>query len=101
MENVKTEVVKQIQSEGKKLLVQYSTNWCQPCKALVPLLEKIEKEYSDVTFVKVNVEENMELASELGITSVPTVIFYNGTTLVDKSMGVKPETYYKDILNKL
>lgn len=101
MENVKTEVVKQIQSEGKKLLVQYSTNWCQPCRSLVPLLEKIEKEYSDVTFVKVNVEENMELASELGITSVPTVIFYNGTTLVDKSMGVKPETYYKDILNKL
>jgi thioredoxin 1 len=101
MENVKTEVVKQIQSEGKKLLVDFYATWCQPCRSLVPLLEKIEKEYSDVTFVKVNVEENMELASELGITSVPTVIFYNGITLVDKSMGVKPETYYKDILNKL
>jgi thioredoxin 1 len=101
MENVKTEIVKQIQSEGKKLLVDFYTTWCGPCRSLIPLLEKIEKEYSDVTFVKVNVEENLELASELGITSVPTVVFYNGTTLVDKSMGVKPETYYKDILNKL
>lgn len=45
MENVKIEVVKQIQSEGKKLLVDFYATWCGPCKALVPLLEKIEKGY--------------------------------------------------------
>lgn len=101
MENVKSVVVKQLQSEGKKILVDFWATWCGPCKSLIPLLEKIEKEYPDVNFVKLDVQQNMELATELGIISVPTVIFYNGTTLVDKSLGIKSETYYREILNEL
>lgn len=101
MENVTAEKVKQLQSEGNKILVDYWAPWCGPCKTLIPRLESIESEYSNVTFVKVNVDENRESCVDLGIRSVPTIIIYDGDTLVNRSTGVNSESYYKDFLNKL
>jgi thioredoxin len=101
MENVTSEKVKQLQSEGKKVLVDYWAKWCGPCKALIPRLESIEAQYPDVTFVKVDVDENMDSALDLGIRSVPTVIIYDGEKLISRSQGASAESFYKDILNKL
>lgn len=101
MENVTSEKVKQLQSEGKKVLVDYWAKWCGPCKALIPRLESIEAQYPDVTFVKVDVDENMDSALDLGIRSVPTIIIYNGEKLISRSQGGNSESFYKDILNNL
>ena len=101
MENVTSEKVKQLQSEGKKVLVDYWAKWCGPCKALIPRLESIESQYPDVAFVKVDVDENMDSALDLGIRSVPTIIIYNGEKLISRSQGGNSESFYKDILNNL
>jgi thioredoxin len=101
MENVTTERVKELQLEGKKVLVDFWAKWCGPCKSLVPRLEAIENEYPNVTFVKVDVDENTDLALEMGIRSVPTVIVYDGETLINRSSGANPDGFYKDILNTL
>jgi thioredoxin len=101
MENVTSEKVKQLKSEGKKILVDYWAKWCGPCKSLIPRLETIESQYPDVTFVKVDVDENMDSALDLGIRSVPTIIIYNGEKLISRSQGANSESFYKDILNNL
>jgi thioredoxin 1 len=101
MENVTAEQVKQLQLEGKKLLVDYWATWCGPCKALIPRLEALSSEYPDVTFVKVNVDENTESALELGIRSVPTIMIYNGEELVNRSVGANVDSVYKNILDSL
>ena len=101
MENVTSEKVKQLQSEGKKILVDYWAEWCGPCKALIPRLESIESQYPNVAFVKVNVDENMDSALDLGIRSVPTVIIYDGEKLISRTQGASADTFYKEILNKL
>jgi thioredoxin len=101
MENVTSEKVKQLQLEGKKVLVDYWAKWCGPCKALIPRLELIESDYPDVTFVKVDVDENMDSALDLGIRSVPTVIIYNGEKIISRSQGASADSFYKDILNNL
>jgi thioredoxin 1 len=101
MENVTSEKVKQLQSEGKKILVDYWAEWCGPCKALIPRLELIEPQYPNVEFVKVNVDENMDSALDLGIRSVPTVIIYDGEKLISRTQGASADTFYKEILNKL
>jgi thioredoxin len=100
MENVTTERVKQLQLEGKKLLVDFWAPWCGPCKTLIPRLESFENEYQDVNFVKLNVDENSDYAVELGVRSVPTVIIFDGQTTVNRSSGVQSDNYYKEILNK-
>lgn len=101
MENVTSEKVKQLQSEGKKILVDYWAEWCGPCKVLIPRLELIEPQYPNVEFVKVNVDENMDSALDLGIRSVPTVIIYDGEKLISRTQGASADTFYKEILNKL
>ena len=87
MQNVNTTQLSQLLSEGKKVLVQYTATWCGPCKALTPRLSNLSNKYSDITFVKMDIEENMDSARELNITTVPTVMIYNGTTLVNRSVG--------------
>jgi thioredoxin 1 len=101
MENVTAEQVKQLQLEGKKLLVDYWAEWCGPCKALIPRLDALSNQYPDVMFVKVNVDENTDSALELGIRSVPTVMIYNGEELVNRSTGANIDSVYKNILDSL
>lgn len=101
MENVTADKVKELQSKGKKVLVDFFAPWCLPCKQLIPRLEKLENEYDDVVFVKVDVDSNQDYALELGIRGVPTVMIYNGETQVDRTSGVQPDGHYKNVLNSL
>ncbi len=101
MENVTAAQVAQLQAEGKKLLVQYTATWCNPCKMLTPRLSNLSNKYTDVTFVKVDIEENMDSARELNITTVPTVMIYDGTSLVNRSTGANVDSVYTKILDTL
>jgi thioredoxin len=101
MELLTTEQLKERQNNGEKLMVDFFATWCGPCKALLPRLERMESEYPDVKFVKINVDENMEYAGEIGIRSVPTVAFFNGNNLITMSVGANTDGFYKDILSKL
>jgi thioredoxin 1 len=101
MEYVTAAELAQLQSEGKKLLVQYTASWCNPCKQLTPRLSNLSNKYSDVTFVKVDVDENMDSARELLISTVPTVMIYNGETLVNRSTGANHDNIYSKILDTL
>lgn len=101
MENVTAEQVRKLQSEGKKILVDYWATWCSPCKQLIPRLEKLENDYPNVTFVKVDVDENQDYALELGIRGVPTVMIFDGEELLERSTGVQPDSTYKTVLEKL
>lgn len=101
MENVTAEQVRQLQAEGKKLVVDYWATWCGPCKSLIPRLEAMESKYPDITFVKVNVDENTDSALQLGIRSVPTVMIYRGDELVNRSTGANIDSVYLKILDTL
>jgi thioredoxin 1 len=101
MEQITSEQLESLKSEGKQVVVDFFAPWCQPCKQLIPMLESIEGEYTDVMFVKVNVDENTDYAIKHGIRSVPTVKIFKGEDNVDSSTGVKPLTYYKQILTNL
>jgi thioredoxin 1 len=101
MEYVTSAQVAQLQSEGKKLLVQYTANWCSPCKALTPRLSALSSGYPDITFVKVDVDENQDAVMELGINTVPTIMIYDGDTLVNRSLGANIDSVYTKILDTL
>ena len=98
MENVTAQRVDELRAEGKKLLVDYWAKWCGPCKALIPRLELLEAQYPDVTFVKVDVDENMDASLDLGIRTVPTIMIYNGEELVSRSLGANNDIVYTNIL---
>ncbi len=65
--------------ERRFVVIDFYADWCLPCKYLTSILEKLEKNYRDLKFYKLNVDKNIEIAFRYGITSIPTVlIFYNG-----------------------
>lgn len=101
MREITTQELKELQSQGKKILVDLKARWCMPCRTLIPRLDEISTQYNDVEFVAVDVDDNREGCVELGIRSVPTVMIFDGDKLVDRSSGVNESSYYKDILNNL
>lgn len=79
------------------VLVDFFANWCGPCKMLGPILEKLSNEYE---ILKVDVDENQNLARELGIMSIPTLMIYSKGEVKDTKMGLMPEEEIKNWLEE-
>lgn len=94
----KEELEKELMYE-KFVLMDFYANWCGPCKMLGPALESVATETEDVTVVKVNVDENPEVAAEYGIRNIPAVFLFNGGEQIDKFVGVKGKEEIISIIN--
>ncbi|MCI4462961.1 MAG: thioredoxin [Caldisericum sp.] len=83
------------------VLVDFWAEWCVPCKMIEPIVLELEKEYAGkLKVVRVNVDENQNLAIEYGIMSIPTLgIFVNGV-LVDQIVGAVPKRVIVEKLKK-
>jgi thioredoxin 1 len=101
MENKTTLEVQNLQLEGKKLMVVYYGTWCNVCTSLLPALEDMSTNYSNVTFVKVDVDQNSDDANSLNIQTVPTIMIYDGETLINRSTGANVLSVYTKILDRL
>ena len=74
--NGKDALAAAIKAAGDKLIViDFFATWCGPCRTIAPVIDKMVTEYSDVTFIKIDVDENEAVAEEYGISVMPTFIF--------------------------
>ncbi len=89
----------QLFSKGK-FIIDFYGSWCGPCKKIAPFFEQLEKSTPGVTFVKVDIQENQELAMSMGVQSVPTFMAIKNGALVDKLVGADPNKL-KALVNKI
>lgn len=83
------------------ILVDFWAPWCEPCKSLMPILEKLAVEYQGTfKLAKVNIDEQQQLAQQFAVRSVPTVKIVRNGQIVDEFMGVLPESDIRAILGK-
>lgn len=84
------------------IVADFYAEWCGPCKMLSPLMDQMSKENKDsnVKFVKINVDQEQELAGQYGVMSIPTVIFFKDGKKVSQRVGVSQKNEYEDSIKK-
>ncbi len=83
---------------GKVVLLDFYADWCGPCRMIAPALEEIAQERPDITVGKINVDQNMELAVQFQVTSIPLLVVLENGEVVNKSLGAMPKEEILDLL---
>ena len=87
--NFDTEVLQ----SAEPVVVDFWAEWCQPCKMLTPVLDKMSQKYAGrLRVVKCNVDENQDIAMKYGVMSIPNLIFYMDGQVVNQAVGYMNES---------
>lgn len=87
-------------NNGEKMIVDFWAPWCGPCKMMKPLFERVATT-SEIPMYTVNVDENREIAVELGVRAIPTIKSFNGGSEVSTRAGLLQESQLNDMINTL
>ncbi len=79
---------KEVLNSDKKVIIDFYATWCVPCQMLSPVLEEVAVENSDIKLVKIDVDQNEELAYKYGISAMPTIIVMENGEEINRSIGV-------------
>ena len=81
------------------VLLDFWAVWCGPCRMVAPIVEAIAAERTDITVGKINVDEQMELASQFGIVSIPTLVVMKEGKIAAQAVGYMPKADIEKLLD--
>ena len=93
-ENFKQEVL----DSDKPVIVDFWAPWCGPCKMILPIIEELSTELTDVKVGKINVDEQEDLAREYGIMSIPTLLVFKDGKVSNQAVGARDKKGILDLL---
>lgn len=94
-DNFESEVL----NSDKPVLVDFWATWCGPCQMLSPLVAEIAEEHPEIKVCKINVDEQMELATQFGVMSIPFVAVFKNGKVTNSSVGYQPKENLLSLLD--
>ena len=95
LKNFRQEVLE----SDKPVLLDFWAPWCGPCRMVVPMVEAIAEERSDIKVGKVNIDEEFELARQFGVMTIPTLVVIKNGQVVRQGSGARPKQQILELLN--
>ena len=87
-----------IVADDSFVLVDFWAEWCGPCRQFGPIYERVSDKHPDITFAKVDTEQEQELSAMAGIKSIPTLMMFRDGILLFNQAGAAPESALEDII---
>ncbi|XP_075484891.1 thioredoxin H2-like [Primulina tabacum] len=82
---------------SKLMVVDFTASWCGPCRYIEPAINEFAVKYTDVDFIKIDVDELFDVAQDFGVQAMPTFLMIKRGKIVDKVVGAKKEDLQKKI----
>lgn len=90
----------EVLNSDKPVLLDFWAAWCGPCRMIAPALDELAEENPDVKVVKINVDEEPELANQFQVMSIPALFVWKDGKIAAQSLGVKPKAQLQALLDQ-
>jgi len=91
----------QVIKSDKLVVVDFSAEWCGPCRMVTPIIHELAEEYDGrIVAGEVNVDDNPQITMNYKVKNIPTVLFIKNGEVVDKQVGAVPKSTYKSLVEK-
>ena len=91
---------KEVLASDIPVLVDFYADWCNPCKMMAPVMDSLSEDYDDVKFVKINVDNNPDVAAKFGVQSIPNFVFIKDGQKVDQVVGARDSESFEAIIDR-
>lgn len=98
---LKTEDFDKTISSHDIVILDFWAPWCGPCKSFAPTFEAVSEEHPDITFAKINTDEEPDLAGHFGIRSIPTLMIFRERVIIFQQAGALPKSALDDLIQQV